>query len=196
MHKLSAVGGPDTMRPSNASTISNSWCMTYRGSEQPRRQDAAARGRLRQPASTPLDGARTAGPAGRRWPRPRPVVLYIRWTGSMRRSSRMRHGGNSESTAGMEHADRLAVGLVSALTYGRAGPAAPHMIKWQVYFHEGEFELLQSAAKRSGRSVAELVREAVRRVWLRPTSEGPVGLWDAPTAHNAMEHDTIYDRVE
>ena len=72
----------------------------------------------------------------------------------------------------------------------------PYMIKRQVYFREEEFELLQTAAERSGRSVADLVREAVRRVWLRPKSEGPVALWDGPTAHTAMEHDTIYDPVE
>lgn len=70
------------------------------------------------------------------------------------------------------------------------------MIKRQVYFPEEEFELLQNAAKRSGRSVADLVREAVRRVWLRPEPEGPVALWDGPAARTAMEHDTIYDRVE
>ena len=72
----------------------------------------------------------------------------------------------------------------------------PHMIKRQVYFREEEFELLQATAQRSGRSVAGLVREAVRRVWLRPMSEGPVALWDGPTAHGAMQHDTIYDRIE
>ena len=80
--------------------------------------------------------------------------------------------------------------------YGSWMRMVPYMIKRQVYFREEEFELLQTAAQRSGRSVAGLVREAVRRVWLRPMSQGPVALWDGPTAHNAMEHDTIYDRIE
>ena len=80
--------------------------------------------------------------------------------------------------------------------YGRYMDMVPYMIKRQVYFREEEFELLQAAAQRSGRSVAGLVREAVRRVWLRPMSDGPVALWDGPTAHSAMEHDTIYDRAE
>jgi hypothetical protein len=31
---------------------------------------------------------------------------------------------------------------------------------------------------RSGRSVADLVREAIRRIWLRPKNQGPVALWD------------------
>lgn len=80
--------------------------------------------------------------------------------------------------------------------YGSSVGMVPYMIKRQVYFREEEFELLQAAAQRSGRSVAGLVREAVRRVWLRPAAKGPVALWDGPTAHNAMEHDTIYDQVE
>ena len=76
----------------------------------------------------------------------------------------------------------------------------PYMIKRQVYFPEEEFERLQQVAKRSGRSVADLVREAVRRVWLHPratqAAEGPVALWDGPVAPTAAEHDTIYDRIE
>ena len=76
----------------------------------------------------------------------------------------------------------------------------PYMIKRQVYFPEEDFERLQQAAKRSGRSVADLVREAVRRVWLHPraahAAEGPVALWDGPVARTAAEHDTIYDRIE
>ena len=82
------------------------------------------------------------------------------------------------------------------MIYGSAVRKLPYMIKRQVYFPEDEFERLQSTARRSGRSVADLVREAVRRVWLRPEPDGPVGLWDGPAARSAMEHDTIYDRAE
>ena len=52
------------------------------------------------------------------------------------------------------------------------------------------------SAKRSVRSIADLVREAVRRVWLRPKSEGLVALWDGPITHTAKEHDTIYEQGE
>ena len=48
----------------------------------------------------------------------------------------------------------------------------PYMIKRQVHFREEEFEILQLMAQHSGRSVADLVREAVRCVWMRPTAEG------------------------
>lgn len=70
------------------------------------------------------------------------------------------------------------------------------MIKRQVYFQEEEFALLQQTAKRSGRSVAELVREAVRRVWLDSGTKGPVALWDGPVRMASTEHDSIYDNPE
>ena len=47
------------------------------------------------------------------------------------------------------------------------------------------------AHTRTGRSVAELVREAVRQVWLRPQSQGPVALWDGESRRSSVEHDTI-----
>jgi hypothetical protein len=49
-------------------------------------------------------------------------------------------------------------------------------------------------AGRSGRTVADLVREAVRRVWLRDETRGPVALWDGPVARSSADHDHIYDR--
>ena len=49
------------------------------------------------------------------------------------------------------------------------------MVKTQIYFPEEDLEALRSTAKRSGRSVADLVREAVRRVWLRAPAAGRSG---------------------
>lgn len=68
------------------------------------------------------------------------------------------------------------------------------MTKTQVYLREEELRALHAVAKRSGKSVAELVREAVRRVWLRPTQRGPVGLWDGELRATAVDHDSIYDQ--
>ena len=68
------------------------------------------------------------------------------------------------------------------------------VIKTQVYLREEELAALHEAAERSGRSVAELVREAIRRVWLRPAADGPVGLWDGAPGRTSVEHDSIYDR--
>ena len=68
-----------------------------------------------------------------------------------------------------------------------------HMVKTQVYLGSEELEALHRAAERSGRSVADLVREAIRRVWLRPESRGPVALWDGVPARTSVDHDSIYD---
>lgn len=67
------------------------------------------------------------------------------------------------------------------------------MIKTQIYLPEQDLEALRKAAKRSGRSVADLVREAIRRVWLPPPSDGPVALWDGVPTGTSAEHDEIYD---
>ena len=69
-----------------------------------------------------------------------------------------------------------------------------HMTKTQVYLRDEELEALRRAATRSGRSVADLVRDAIRRTWLRSKALGPVALWDGEPARTSIEHDTIYDR--
>jgi hypothetical protein len=67
------------------------------------------------------------------------------------------------------------------------------MVKTQVYLRREDLDALHEVAERSSRSVADLVREAIRRVWLHPTSEGPVALWDGTPSHTSIEHDHIYD---
>jgi hypothetical protein len=68
------------------------------------------------------------------------------------------------------------------------------MVKTQVYLRAEELTALHAVAKRSGKSVAELVREAIRRTWLRPGASGPVALWDGKVRRSSAEHDSIYDR--
>ncbi len=67
------------------------------------------------------------------------------------------------------------------------------MVKTQVYLREEELEALHRAAERAGRPVAALVRDAVRRVWLKPDARGPVALWDGMPGRASVEHDAIYD---
>lgn len=67
------------------------------------------------------------------------------------------------------------------------------MVKTQVYLRSEELDALHGVAERSGRSVADLIREAIRRVWLRPKVQGPVALWDGTPSHTSVEHDRIYD---
>jgi hypothetical protein len=67
------------------------------------------------------------------------------------------------------------------------------MVKTQVYLRPEELEALHRVAARSDRSVADLIREAIRRVWVRPPSEGPVGLWNGNPKRTSVDHDSIYD---
>lgn len=69
------------------------------------------------------------------------------------------------------------------------------MIKTQIYLQEEDLESLHRIARKSRRSVAELVREAIRRVWLRPEPDGPVALWDGEPRRTSVDHDSIYDEV-
>lgn len=67
------------------------------------------------------------------------------------------------------------------------------MVKTQVYLREDELAALHQVAARSGRSIAALVREAVRQVVLKPQAEGPVALWDGVPKRTSIEHDTVHD---
>lgn len=67
------------------------------------------------------------------------------------------------------------------------------MTKTQVYLHDAELEALHQTARRSGRSVADLVREAIRQTWLRSPNHGPVALWDGRAKKTSVDHDSIYD---
>lgn len=63
------------------------------------------------------------------------------------------------------------------------------MGRMQVPLPDEGLNLLRQTAARSGRSVADLVHEAIRRVWLRPTVAGPVALWDGIPGHASIYHD-------
>ncbi len=68
------------------------------------------------------------------------------------------------------------------------------MEKMQIYFPKEELQALRTAAARSGRSVASLVRDAVRKIVLKPGgAAGPVAIWDGKPKRSSIEHDTIYD---
>jgi hypothetical protein len=67
------------------------------------------------------------------------------------------------------------------------------MIKTQVYLRKEELDGLREIAAHKGTSVAELVREAIRKVILRPQASGPVALWDGEPKRTSIQHDSIYD---
>ena len=63
----------------------------------------------------------------------------------------------------------------------------------QVSLPDEDLNVLRQTAPRSGRSVADLVREAIRRVWLWPTASGSVALWDGIPGHASINHNVIYE---
>jgi len=79
------------------------------------------------------------------------------------------------------------------LTYVSYGINVTYMEKTQVYLPKEELDALRKAATRSGRSVAELVREAIRKVILKAPASGPVAIWDGEPRRPSIEHDTVHD---
>ena len=67
------------------------------------------------------------------------------------------------------------------------------MEKMQVYLPKEELDALREAAARSGRSIAEIIRDAIRQVVLKPKAAGPVAIWDGQPKRTSIDHDSIYD---
>jgi len=67
------------------------------------------------------------------------------------------------------------------------------MEKIQVYLPKEELGALRKAAARSGRSVAAVVRDAIRKAVLKPQSFGFVGIWDGELKRTSVEHDSVHD---
>ena len=68
------------------------------------------------------------------------------------------------------------------------------MKKTQVYFRAEELKALHRIARERKRPVAELVREAVRTVWLQSPASWPIGLWTGPVpAGGSADHDSAFD---
>lgn len=67
------------------------------------------------------------------------------------------------------------------------------MEKTQVYLGREELDALRKAAARSGLSIAEVIRRAIRANVLKPSVSGPVGIWDGEPRRPSSDHDSIYD---
>lgn len=70
-----------------------------------------------------------------------------------------------------------------------------YMEKTVIYLRKEEPDALRKAAARSGRSVPELVREAIRKTVLKPPSGNPVALWDGKPRRTSVEHDSVHDEL-
>ena len=88
--------------------------------------------------------------------------------------------------------ERFAPGF---LTYVTFIIKVTYMEKTQIYLRREELAALRKAAARSGRSVAALVRDAVRQVVLKPGAAGPVALWDGEPRRTSIEHDSVHDET-
>jgi plasmid stability protein len=67
------------------------------------------------------------------------------------------------------------------------------MEKTQVYLPKEELDALRKAAARSGRSVTEVIRDAIRQVVLKPQGQGPVAIWDGEPKRTSIDHDSLHD---
>lgn len=67
------------------------------------------------------------------------------------------------------------------------------MEKTQVYLRKEELAALRIAAARSGCSIAELIRDAIRKVVLKPHVGGPVAIWDGEPKRTSTDHDSVHD---
>lgn len=65
--------------------------------------------------------------------------------------------------------------------------------KTQVYIPHGELASLHLVARERQRPVADLIRSAIREVWLKPAPNGPVALWHGPFAGSSVDHDAAFD---
>jgi len=105
----------------------------------------------------------------------------------------------STQTPSQSYADPRSIGqnhcveVLARLTYVSGGIRVTYMEKTQVYLRKEELNALRKAAARSKRSVAALVREAVRKVILMPPADGPVAIWDGEPKRSSIEHDSVYD---
>lgn len=68
-----------------------------------------------------------------------------------------------------------------------------YMEKTQVYLPKEELEALREVAARSGRSIAEIIRDAIRQVVLKPQVTGPVAIWDGKPKRTSIDHDSVHD---
>jgi Ribbon-helix-helix protein, copG family len=84
-------------------------------------------------------------------------------------------------------------GTTTQLTYVKRILKLTYMEKTQIYLRKEELQALREAAARSGRSVAELVRDAIRKVVLKPRAGGPVAIWDGEPKRTSLDHDSVHD---
>jgi hypothetical protein len=69
------------------------------------------------------------------------------------------------------------------------------MEEMQVYLCKEELVELRKIAARSACSVGEVIRDAIRKVVLRPSIQGPVAIWDGEPKRTSVNHDSVHDET-
>lgn len=105
------------------------------------------------------------------------------------RASTLRQGREDPAIGEKEKEGLIYVIKYYKMTYMKA------MVKTQVYLRKSDLDALRAAARRTGRSMAALIRDAIHLVCPPPASSGPVALWKDRPRKTSMEHDSIYDEV-
>jgi Ribbon-helix-helix protein, copG family len=80
-----------------------------------------------------------------------------------------------------------------SLTYVSCINKLTPMEKTQVYLRKEELVALRKTAARTGRSMADLIRDAVRKAVLKPHGSGPVAIWDGKPKRISIDHDSVHD---
>ena len=70
-----------------------------------------------------------------------------------------------------------------------------YMEKLPVYLRKEELAAPRKAAAGSGCSVAEVVRDAIRKAVLKPEAVGPVAIWDGEPKRPSTDQDSVHDVV-
>jgi len=125
----------------------------------------------------------------------RDFVAQVRWNGSQNGQGSRPLGTLCQRRFGRADLHPALEPTCNELTYVSDDIRVTYMEKTQVYLPKEELDALRAAAARSGRSVADLIREAIRKTVLKPSTEGPVAIWDGELRRTSMEHDSIYDDV-
>lgn len=79
------------------------------------------------------------------------------------------------------------------MTWVTSGMTMTPMTKTQVYLPEADLRELHRLAARRRKSVAALIRDAVKQTYLEPAAEGPVALYRRRAKRVSTDHDSIYD---
>jgi plasmid stability protein len=69
------------------------------------------------------------------------------------------------------------------------------MEKTRIRLPKDELDRLRKVAARSGRSVSDIVREAIRKAPPKAPLSGPVAIWGGKPRRTSLEHDDSHDDV-